>query len=344
MPETPLELRTAALMGMFEEYSEVDTPLSVYWPLVPNPSFGTTVSYDVVSHTQKRGRVNTRSGRANYESGPTLRTVTFEAETWREGRRIKPATVRDLRRPGSRTENRGSSEVARQTLDLHNSYERFVEWLRAEGLQGVKTFYPPGLDETYEENLLTDTSNLVAAVAGGWDDAMADEAAARDRLEEIRVDFETAALALAEEGLQLDTVLMNSATRGYIDEAAILSGYEVLMNQILEDGHITELFGYEITTRDETYVHPITETVTYYIPDNAVVFTDSNNSKAGRQMVECEAVDDLAPDGHMGLFTTSRSDNEAPGGQKITAEWTGGPMITNPAGVYVLQDVTNEAA
>ncbi|MFA5636300.1 MAG: major capsid protein [Anaerovoracaceae bacterium] len=336
----PALLRPTAIHAMWNKYENVETPLAKYFPMVPSKSPGPFVNYDVHTYSRQRGRVNSRTGPPNYEKGATDTVVTYAAETWRDALHINPETLKDMRRPGSSTDNRVAYEVADSVKSLRLRYERFLEWLRSQAIVGVKTFYPPGLDETYTELLLCSETCIVSANAYAWNTAYASEAAARTNLEGIRGDFTAARNALAAVGCTLDTLLLNSTTRAYLDANAMMAGIDWLHDAVLKDGFLTRLFGVNIETNDETYVHPITGTATDYIADNDAIFLDSNNERSGRAMVECEPVHVNAPAGARGLYIDTWEQQEAPGGINVNGEWTGGPMVAEPCSMYILTDVT----
>jgi hypothetical protein len=336
----PVALRPTAIQTAWYNFDTVQTPLGKYFDMIPSKAPGPIVSYDVHTYSRQRGRINSRSGPAYFEDGATDTVVTFMGETWRDAIRIDPETLKDMRAPGESVQNRANFQVADSLRSLRLRFERFVEWMRAEALQGVKSFYPPGLDEEYDELLLTSEACLVANNAYDWSTACADEAAARTNLEGIRGDFTAAKNAAKAVGCIIDTALMNSTTRGYLDQNAVMAGIDVLYDTVILEGQLTRLYGVNIDINDETYVHPITGTSTDYIPDDVVIFLDSNNRRSGRGIVECDAVHTKAPAGHIGLFLNSYEEEAAPGGIVVDGEWTGGPMIAQPDGQYVLQDAT----
>ena len=335
----PVQLRPKTIHSMWSNFGTADMPLAKYFPAVPSKAPGPFVTYDVHDYSRQRGRVNTRTGPPYYEKGATDTVVTYAAETWRDAIRIDPETLKDMRRPGSSTENRANFQVADDIKSLKLRHDRFLEWLRSQALQGVKTFYPPGLDETYTELLLCSETCLITANAYAWNTASASEAAARTNLEGIRGDFENARLAVAAAGCVLDTVVMDSTTRGNLDRNAMAAGIDWLHDTVLENGYLTRLFGVTIETNDFTYVHPITGVSTNYIPDNVAVFIDSDNARSGRAMVECEPVHVDAPGGMTGLYLDSWEQQEAPGAISVNGEWTGGPMIAIPCSEYILTNV-----
>ena len=84
-----------------------------------------------------------------------------------------------MRAPGESLQNRANFQVADSLRSLRLRFERFVEWMRAEALQGVKSYYAPGLSEEYSELLLVSEACLIANNAYDWSTACADEDAAR---------------------------------------------------------------------------------------------------------------------------------------------------------------------
>ena len=123
--------------------------------------------------------------------------------------------------------------------------------------------------------------------------------------------------------------------------AGAQGGMQDLWGQIQRDGHVSNIFHYPIDMRRERYAHPITGTMTYYIPTGVVVITGTNNSAIGREMIECEPCHVDAASGIYGMYLSSYEENEAPGGFRISLEWTGLPMIGVDCGQYVYTDVTN---
>ncbi len=336
----PVQLRPTTITALWNNFENVESPLAKYFPMQPAKSSGPFVTYDIHDYSRQRGRINTRTGPPYYEKGATETVVTYQAETWRDAIRIDPETLKDMRRPGSSTENRANFQVADDMKSLRLRHEYFLEWMRAEALQGVKTFYPPGLDETYTELLLCSETCLITANAYDWSTASATEAAARTNLEGIRGDFTNAKLAMAAVGCLTGDVVMNSTTGGYLDRNAMAAGIDMLHNAVIVDGNLEKLFGLDIVINDNTYVHPITGVTTDMIPDNVAVFIDPDNARCGRAMIECEAVHVDAPNGHTGLYLDSWEQQEAPGAISVNGEWTGGPQISVPCSEYILTDVT----
>lgn len=344
MPQTdvPLILRPAAVTEVFERFTEINTPLARFFDTAPNRQAGIEVKYDLIEHGQARGRVNSRGGRPNYEAGPTERTVAYTAFTWREGMRVEAEEIKDLRRPGTASQKRGQYAVASKERALRDRLTRFAEWLRSCGLQGVAEFYPPGLDEAYDELLLTSEDYISATAGYDWSTDPANEATARTTLIGIRDDLETARVAMAATGCQMDAIIVNDVTGGYLDDNALMAGIDIIEEAIYRDGRIQRIFGYDVERVEETYVHPITGSTTNYIPDNVCVCIDTNNARGGRTMRECEVLSLSAPDDSIGAFFTSKVHlDEEPGWVDIVGEWNGAPEVKEPGSIYIYQDVTS---
>ncbi len=336
-------LKPQAIQMVWENFKTVPTLLEPLFPLRDNQIPGPDIKYDLINRSRERPRVNTRTGRPNYVDPDPLAVITLIGETWRDGARIDGETLHDMRRPGSSDTNRFDYEVQDRVGQLRNRFSRFQEWMRAAGLHGVKEFRPPGMDTTdhYDELLITSTSCIDTTVGAAWNTASATQAAARTNLANIRVDFQTARTAMQAVEMQLDQVWMNSITLGYIETQWMAAGYEFATELLQGSVHLTRLFGVDLKLNDLTYVHPIGGATTYYIDTGEAIFVDSNNERAGRSLIQCNAVHVEAAAMHMGLYFSTYTDKEPPGEIRIGAEWTGAPSIAVPCSQYIYTDVTN---
>lgn len=337
----PLILRPAAIQAVFDTYPGQATPLlDTYFPLVGNRYPGPSARYDILTDDRERPRVNTRGGPALYVNADGFQTVTIHGETWRDARRITATTLQDLRRPGTANERRGEWQIVHDTALLRNRWNRFLEWLASCGLVGTKTFYPLGLDESIEELLLTDTTNIVATPTAPWNAASASEAAARTNLANIRTDFGLGIAAIANAGGECSEVVLNDVTLGMLDTQFLAAGYDASSDVVLLEGHVQRMFGLDLKPKNATYIHPITGAVTKYIADNVAIFLDGDNERTGRQMMECEPLDIHAPAGETGVYLGSLTNDEPPGERVVYGTWTGQPVLVWPRRMYVLTDIT----
>ncbi len=341
----PIELQPKTIARTMEQFTKVEAPLSRFFPFVPNTGPGNHVTYDVLAYSRVRGEVNTRGGEAKFVEPPVLMQVDYVAETWREGIHISAQTLKDLREPGSSTQSRGQRELARAERELRLRLESFWEWLRAEALMGIKTYKPKGSDTEVKELLLcTDDCLQAYNTAGAWNYGFDDgptQAEAQANLANIMADLDAAKAAIARAGCVADTLLLDSVTRRYISTNVMISGnMPGIETVVLLEGGVTRIDELDVVVDDGAYVHPLTGVETNYIPDNVAIVLDSDNTRSGRVMRECEAVHVEAPPGHFGAFYTSDTVKDAPGRVDVTGEWTGGPEVAVACSQYVYQDVT----
>lgn len=340
----PIELQPRTIAQVMEQFTQVDAPLARFFPFVPNAGPGNHVTYDVLAHSRTRGRVNTRGGEVIYVDPPVLSQVDYIAETWREGIRVSAQTLKDLREPGSSTENRGRREIARDERELRLRLESFWEWMRSEALQGIKTYKPKGSDTEVTELLLCSDDCLAANNTAAWNDGFDDgplQTEAQANLLAIRADLSLAKVALAAAGCIADTLVLNTVTHDFINVNIMIAGnLPGIETVVLLEGGVVRIAGLDIVVDDGTYVHPLSGAVTNYIGNNVAIVLDSDNSRAGRVMRECEAVHVESPDGHFGAFYHSHTVEEAPGEVRVSGEWTGGPEVAVACSQYVFQDVT----
>ena len=338
-----INLRPTTIAMVWENFKTVETMLEPLWPIKDNPIAGPWVKYDLIDRSRERPRVNTRTGRPNYQDPDPLAIILLEAQTWRDGARIDGETLHDMRKPGSSDTNRFDYEVQDRVGQLRRRLIRFQEWERCQGMQGIKSFYPPGMDSTthYDEQLVTATTCIDSTVAAAWNTASATQAAARTNLASIRTDFETAHTAMGAVEMVLTDVWMNSVTLGYIETQWIAAGYEFATELLMGTRHLSRLWGVNVNVNDLTYVHPVSGATTYYIPTGDAIFIDSDNARTGRQLIQCNAVHVEAPAMHMGVYFSTYTDKEPPGEIRIGAEWSGIPSIPVPCSQYVYTDVTN---
>lgn len=344
---SPIELQPKTIAKVMEQFAEVAAPLARFFPFVPNSGPGNHVTYDVLAYSRVRGEVNTRGGEPIYVDPPVLTQVDYIAETWREGIRVSAITLKDIREPGSSTQNRGRRELARDERELRLRLESFWEWMRAEALQGIKTYKPKGSDTAVTELLLCSTDCLAATTSGtAWNDSFPPtQAQAQANLVAIRADLNAAKLAISAAGCIPDTLLLNTVTREFINVNIMLAGnLPGIETVVLLEGGVVRLDGLDVMVDDGVYIHPLLLVPTKYIPDNVAIVLDSDNTRSGRVMRECEAVHVESPAGHFGAYYHSHERKEAPGEVRVSGEWTGGPEVVVPCSQYVYQDVTTPHA
>ena len=342
------ELRPEVLQAYWETAHAPPEILAPYWPAVPSRGTDEIVRLESSTFTRERGRITTRYAQPNVEESYNRSVANVVAETWRDAIPLPPELF-DMREPGQATGMVPANESQRAVHQLRNRWGNLMEWLRAQAFQGVKTYYPPGIDSEYTELLLCSDDCIIPEVVLSWDTAPATEAIARATLLAIMADFRTAMDTMEAAGTTCSHVLMNAVTVGYIEDNAIMAGqgtlFEYISGQLATSRHMASFMGLTILIHNKTYVHPILGTTLNFIPDNVVVFFDENNGRAMRQMIECRPADNPAITG--GAPMTARglwwpepyTEGNTPKTLYIPAEWTGQPTIGLPCGQYVYADV-----
>jgi len=345
------ELRPEVLQAYWETANTPPEILAPYWPATPSRGTDEIVRVEQIAFTRERGRINTRYAQPNVEEPYSRNVANVVAESWRDAISVPPE-VFDMREPGQATGMVPANESERAVHQLRNRWGNLMEWLRAQAFQGVKQYYPPGIDSAYSELLLCSDDCLIPEVVTGWDTAPATEAIARATLLAIMADFRTAMDAMAAVGTNCSHVLMNATTVGYIEDNAIMAGqgtlFEYISGQLATSRHMASFMGLTILIHNETYVHPILGTTLNFIPNNVAVFFDSNNTRAMRAMIECRPVGgdergNPPPMTARGLWwPATYTEGNTPKTLYIPAEWHGQPVVGITCGQYVYQDVTAE--
>ena len=341
----PLALRPQAVRRLFEVSTAFSPYLATkYWDITPNRIPGPNIEYDLLTGSRQRPMVTSRGAPARYQDPDVLTVVTLPAETMRDGSRISAEEFSDWRDLGDKAgEARGVRAVQRRMRQLKTRYHRFLEWQAAAGLSGHKQFRPPSAEDIhYDELLLCSETYLDGTVGAAWNSAPATEAAARTLLASIHTDLVTAKTSVATNSDCIaDTMLLSEVTAGYLNSAAIVAGLDSgLSEMVLVDGAVTRFCGLTLDIYPSTYIHPVTGTSTRYIPTNEVIILDSNNKRAGRQLVVANACDVEAPDAFYDVFIKSWIVQESPGSANITIEWSGAPCRLQDGDSYVYTDVT----
>jgi len=333
-------LRPSAINLLVQTFMDVETPLAKYYDTRPNGIPGAFVQYDMIAGDRTIPVNVDRAGPPIYVDPEQITMVSLPAMTVRPGGRIGAQTMNDFRRPGSGEEKRGQSEVVRRAAQMRRQIDRYKEYMRAEGLQGVLDFRPPSaFDLHYDELLLCGTDCIAAAPTAPWNTAAATEAAARANLANIATDFQTAIMAIDQAGFACDTLVTNRITNLYVVGQLLQAGYEFGADVVFNGGIVSRIFGITWDVVDETYIHPVSGAVNFYIPTNVAIFLDSNAQRAGRYLVECEPVHIDAPEGTYGVYASSYEWQEPPGEVRLAAEWTGAPVVQDCA-QYIIANVT----
>mgnify|MGYP000871449199 CR=1 FL=1 len=338
---TPLQLQPKVIAAYYELYDGFKSPLDKYFNFAANPNAGDVISYDLLSYSQIRPRVNSRDGEPQASSPSTLMPITYRALTYRRKKDLSAKVLRDQRAPGQANPS-SDAQIAIAVNELALEYEYFKAWIEAGALVGSLSYYTPGVDNsTVTLNIFDDTTVIDTTVATSWATSPSTAAVAATTLNAIKTDFASAATAIGTSGMNADTVIMNSTTFGYITACEIVAGVRVTEQGIFIDGRLPKVFGMNLELVDAAYIHPVTGSSTKLVGDNVAIFIDSNASRAGRYIRECEVLSLSAPENTYGFFSGAKELVTEPGGIQIFAESTIGPEVGIAKGTYVYSDVTS---
>jgi len=325
------------LAGLFEKFNvEVDQPLATYFPVMPNPEAGNTISYDVLAYSRDVAAMNTRDGGPNPVAQIPRGTVTLCAPSVCEEINIPAHTLTNLRAPGEASQRNGEAWVSRNVQNLTRRLVRRIEVLRAQALgmnaanPGFLEFLEPGKVANTLVDLNYDPAHLLLHSAS-WAVAGTN----------IIGDLEAGITAIAQDGGKLaNTLIVGSNVmamlRGNDDVMELVTDVE--KSQFLLGGGMVRIGGTNIQIMRGVYDGGPGVGLVPYIPANGVCLLASDNSD--RMLLECSPTSVHAPEGTRGLFTWRVEGTEIRDGIKVQYEWTGCPVVTNPDEIIADVDVT----
>lgn len=337
----PKFLQPQAISKYFEQYNDWTSPLDGYFIEENNEHSGSTIKYDILEYSRSLPKLVSRGAHANATDEAVLSTHMYDGFSFRDEEKLSSVVLRDERAPGE--ENPAAfSKIANSVTNLGLRYEYFKAWMQAGALQGEITYYAPGAgSNTLKQEYFEDTTVISSTVNKDWSTSAADEATAKDTLDDMDKDIDTAKKAIAQHGMTADTILMNSDTFKYIKTNFLVAGIQVTEPQIYLEGNMPRVFGLNLDLVDQVYIDPISGAETNLIPDNKVIILSSNNSLSGRYMIMCESDSMNAPAGTYGFFSNAQEIEREPGGVVLTASATIGPMVGVAGAHYVFEDVTS---
>lgn len=329
-------LEPVNLAGLFERFAaEEQQPLAQFFPPMPNPVAGPTISYDIVEYARDIAQFNTRDGSPTPVAQPVRATVTYRAPSICEQVTIPAHTLTNLRAPGETAQRNGESWVARNVQNLTRRLTRRIEVLRAQALglnpanPGYLQFRLPGLAADTLVDLGYAPTHL-SLHNSDWSAADAD----------IIGDIEAGIGRIAEDsGKVADTLIVGSGVM------AMLRQNDAVMNLVTDAERAQLLLGRGLLRIAETTIQVVRGVydnggvLTPYVPVNGVVLLASDN--ADRMLLECSPTSIHAPDGARGLFVWRTEGTGIRDGVTVEYEWTGCPIVAQPAEIIADVDVTS---
>lgn len=340
----PKFLQPQAISKYFEKYNDWTSPLDGYFIEENNEESGDTIKYDILEYSRSLPKLVSRGAHANAVDETILSTQRYGGFTFRDERKLSSVVLRDERAPGEDSPA-AFSQISNAVTNLGLKYEYFKAWMQAGALQGEIVYYAPGAgSNTVTQVLFDDTTTIKSTVSTSWatdvtgeDDV---EVSAKELLDDIDSDIDSAKKTIAQHGMTADTIIMNSDTFKYIKTNFLLAGIQATEPQIYLDGNMPRIFGLNLDLVDATYIDPISGSATNLIPDDTVIVLSSNNSLSGRFMIMCESDSMSAPEGTYGFYANAQEMEKEPGGVILTASCTAAPMVGVANAHYVLEDVS----
>lgn len=356
----PTELRSEALIGLYERFGNVATPLAKYFPAVGAPNSSRYVAYELLTFDRALGHLVPYGSKAPVAGAPGVSRVVYEPPTIKDKIPLDLEFLKSVRDVASLNPNQ-AAYVARMIRQVRLGLEYRLEWLRAQWLtagalltssgvapatSGLGTVY---LDYGAAANagpvcvsLGFAASHLDSIVGASWAAASTD----------IKGDLDAARMQISlDSGLDASRVILNSATMRHLYSNTAAQKSDWFNDQVTRYGRITELWGYTFDIVD-TYLPFSSETMASdsgglglykSVPDNVVVLTvpESQNEAAGRSLVEVAPDDAQAPEEARGFYPFVDGDWQHPHVPEVGYTFTGGPTLMLPDSTYVFDDVTS---
>jgi hypothetical protein len=356
----PSELRSESLIGLYERFGSVASPLAKYFPAVGAANTSRYVAYDILTFDRALGHLVPYGSKAPVANAPAQSRVVYEPPTIKDKIPLDIEFMKSVRDVGSLNPNQ-AAYVARMIRQVRMGLDYRLEWLRAQWLTAgalltsagvapsTATFGTVYLDYAAALNsapmavsLGFTASHLDSVVGASWATAGTD----------IKGDLDAARTQISlDSGLDASRVILNSTTMKYIYGNTAAQKSDWFNDQLTRYGRITELWGYTFDIVDN-YLPFSAETMATdtgavglfkSIPNNVVVLTvpESQNDAAGRSFVEIAPDDAQAPEGARGFYPFVDGDWQHPHVPEVGYTFTGGPTLMTPDSTYVFDDVTS---
>ena len=249
-------------------------------------------TWDVVRGSRELARANVPGAEAHVVKQLGVSQMSARFLYIREKKALEPTTLHWLRAVGTIAETNAEAAVLRETQDLANRIDRFMEFT-------VWQMFANSLSITQADVNVTVTYGIAAShrpTAGVlWTDPSADiigDIRAWKRL--VTRDGQTPAKWAFANDITMEYLTRNTEVKNLMSER--------MSEQFLNTGEVTGLMGLNWVTYDIAYVDDA-GTEQRFIPDGKVIiFSDDRNPW---EMASGPSADDEAPKGHTGRFTKS---------------------------------------
>lgn len=329
----PQELTAQGLLGFQERFRVVaaDLKLARLFRHIPNLVPGPFVSWQLWDFTRELATVVPYSAKGDHIALRDREVKSSLSPTLREWKEIPGEYIQWLLAPDNETQAMGQRLVTGELNDLTNRIDRRHESWRAAIFTDTLTFTQAG--HTISVTVGIPAGHTPATVGASWATAGTD----------IITDIRTGITACQQDGgITPDLLMCSPEVIGYLlnnDTIQNLLGDREKTG--LQAGTITRIpgLGIDVEEYGDGYLNSSGTFVPYVAADSCfLVSTDP--LKSGLAFVDCKSNDARVAEAHRGLFTHSWEDEQPPAGVNVSAEWTGMPVLMNPEGVYLWEDVT----
>jgi len=288
MPEINL-LNPHVLNGVVEKFTVPDALFGLtLLPRVPHPF--PVATWDVIRGSRELARANVPGSEAHVVKQLGVSQMSARFLYVREKKALEPTTLHWLRTPGSLAEKNAEAAVLRETQDLANRIDRFMEYTVWQMFSNTLTLAQPDVNVTITYGIAAG-HRPTAGVP--WTDPAADivgDVRAWKRL--ITRDGQTNARFAIANDVTMEYLTRNTEIKDLMSERQA--------ETFLNTGVLFDVLGLTWVTYDIAYVDD-SGNEQRFIPDGRVViFSDERNPW---EMASGPSADDEAPDGLTGRFT-----------------------------------------
>ena len=288
MPEISL-LNPHVLSGVVEKFTIPDEMLGLQLlNRVPHPF--PVATWDVIRGSRELARANVPGAEAHVVKQLGVAQMSARFLYIREKKALEPTTLHWLRAVGTLAEKNAEAAVLRETQDLANRIDRFMEYTVWRMFANELAIVQADVNVTVTYGIAASHRPTAAVL---WTDPSADiigDIRAWKRL--ITRDGQTPAKWAFCNDITMEYLTRNTEIKNLMSER--------MSERFLNTGMIEGLLGLNWVTYDIAYVDD-SGTEQRFIPDGKVIILSDDRNPW--EMASGPSADDEAPQGHTGRFT-----------------------------------------
>lgn len=290
MPEISL-LNPTVINGVVEKFTTPDELLGLQLlPRIPHPF--PVATWDVIRGSRELAHANVPGSEAHVVKQLGVAQMSARFLYVREKKAFEPTTLHWLRAPGQLAQANAEAAVLRETQDLANRIDRFMEYTVWQMFTNTLTIAQPDVNVVITYGIAA-THRPTAGVL--WTDPAADiigDIKAWKRL--VTRDGQTVPRVAFANDVTMEYMTRNTEIRSLMSERQ--------SEEFLNTGMVTGLLGLTWVTYDIAYVDANGDEQRF-IPDGKIII--ASDQREPWHMASGPSADDEAPTGHTGRFTKS---------------------------------------